>query len=299
MKLYTSIKRHNNYGRRNKFEQGEPIMVQEKIDGSNVGFMNDGGKLRIFSRRNELDLQGSDFKGFEAHMRAKATLYLSVIPDQVIVFGEWLGMAKIAYNGAAGQGKVPRLWLFDAAIMELNDFGNDYDEDTRNWYSIADFVILANKLEENIVPLIGSGLYDDDFDYHSLIHEKSLIHEDSYMEGVVVKSIDGKKRMKWVGQRFSEAQKVTFKPKQKPFAEKVIDTYLTQARFDKYETKMLEDGVIPSLDRDNATRGMYYRNANKLVDDIFEEEKEKIIKELLNMMRKSANGKITEFYEKN
>lgn len=299
MKLYTSIKRHNNYGRHNKFVQGEPIVVQEKIDGSNVGFMNDGGKLRIFSRRNELNLQGSDFKGFEAHMREKADHYLSVIPNQVIVFGEWLGMAKIAYNGAAGQGKVPRLWLFDAAVMTLNEFGNDYDEDTRDWYSVDDFMLLADMLGENIVPQITLGFYDDDFDYHSLIHEKSLIHEDSYMEGVVIKSIDGKKRMKWVGERFSEAQKVTFKPKQKPFADKLMDTYFTQARFDKFETKLLEDGIIPSLERDNATRGMYYRNANKLVDDIFEEEKEKILTELKNMMRKSINGKITEFYEKN
>jgi len=142
-------------------------------------------------------------------------------------------------------------------------------------------------------------LYDADKDYHGMIEETSRIHKPSYMEGVVIKSMDGKKRMKWVGERFTEAQKLKFKPKQLPFAQKLIQTYLTQARFDKFETKMLEDGLIPSLERDNATRGMYYRNANKLVDDIFEEEKEKIIKELLNAMRKSANGKITEFYEKN
>jgi hypothetical protein len=51
------------------------------------------------------------------------------------------------------------------------------------------------------------------------------------------------------------------------------------------------------LERDNATRGMYYKNAGRLVEDIFEEEQEKIVKELKNMMRKSINGKLTEFYE--
>lgn len=297
MKLYTSIKRHNNYGRYDRFVNGEDIVIQEKIDGSNVSFMNDNGVLRIFSRRNELNLLASDFKGFEAYMREKEQHYLSIIPNKTIVFGEWLGMAKIPYNGVAQQGKIARLWLFDAATIILNEFGNDYDEGNRTWYTLNDFVELAEKLDEKIVPILSFEKYDDNKDYHTLITKVSNIHDDSYMEGVVIKTTDGKKRMKWVGEKFSEAQNVKFKPKQLSFADKIIDTYFTRARFEKFETKMLEDGILQSLDRDNKTRGLYYKNANNVVEDILKEESEQIFSEFKKIMMKSISKKITEFYE--
>jgi hypothetical protein len=52
MKMYCKIKRPDNA--KYQIEKGENIVIQEKIDGSNTAIYNDNGKLRLFSRTQEL-----------------------------------------------------------------------------------------------------------------------------------------------------------------------------------------------------------------------------------------------------
>ena len=52
MKMYCKIKRPDNS--KYQIEKGELVVIQEKLDGSNTAIYNDNGKLRLFSRSNEL-----------------------------------------------------------------------------------------------------------------------------------------------------------------------------------------------------------------------------------------------------
>ena len=52
MKMYCKIKRPDNT--KYQIVRGELVVIQEKLDGSNTAIYNDNGKLRLFSRSNEL-----------------------------------------------------------------------------------------------------------------------------------------------------------------------------------------------------------------------------------------------------
>ena len=51
-------------------EKGEKIVIQEKIDGSNTAIYNDNGKIRLFSRSQEL-IGEDGLSGFVKYIRAK------------------------------------------------------------------------------------------------------------------------------------------------------------------------------------------------------------------------------------
>ena len=68
MTLYCKIKRPDNT--KYQIVRGEPVVIQEKLDGSNTAIYNDNGKLRLFSRSNELTKEDG-LGGFVKYMRAR------------------------------------------------------------------------------------------------------------------------------------------------------------------------------------------------------------------------------------
>lgn len=61
MKMYCKIKRPDNT--KYQIEKGTKVVIQEKIDGSNTAIYNDNGKIRLYSRSNELT--GDNGFGFD------------------------------------------------------------------------------------------------------------------------------------------------------------------------------------------------------------------------------------------
>lgn len=59
MKMYCKIKRPDNA--KYQIEKGTRVVIQEKIDGSNTAIYNDNGKIRLYSRSNELTGEDEDF----------------------------------------------------------------------------------------------------------------------------------------------------------------------------------------------------------------------------------------------
>src|SRR5699024_11196332 len=103
MKMYCKIKRPDNA--KYQIEKGELVVIQEKLDGSNTAIYNDNGKLRLFSRSNEL--KGEDgLGGFVKYMRARERKILDNLPVGYVLYGEWLEQGKIPYNSLAKQGKI-------------------------------------------------------------------------------------------------------------------------------------------------------------------------------------------------
>lgn len=108
MKMYCKIKRPDNA--RQPIEKGEKIVIQEKIDGSNTAIYNDNGKIRLYSRSNELT--GEDgLNGFVKYARERENKILEYLPNGSVLYGEWLNQGKINYNSLAKQGKIDHTML--------------------------------------------------------------------------------------------------------------------------------------------------------------------------------------------
>lgn len=102
MKMYCKIKRPDNA--KYTIEKGEKIVIQEKIDGSNTAIYNDNGKIRLFSRSQEL-IGEDGLSGFVKYVRAKEKEILKYLPKGYVLYGEWLNQGKINYNSLAKQRK--------------------------------------------------------------------------------------------------------------------------------------------------------------------------------------------------
>ena len=102
MKMYCKIKRPDNA--KEKIEIGEKIIIQEKIDGSSTAMLNDNGKLRLFSRSQELKGE-DDLGGFVKYARAREEKILKYLPNGYVLYGEWLNQGRINYNSLAKQRK--------------------------------------------------------------------------------------------------------------------------------------------------------------------------------------------------
>ena len=95
MKMYCKIKRPDNA--KYQIEEGNLVAIQEKLDGSNTAIYNDNGKIRYFSRSQEL--KGEDgLGGFKKWIQQKEDKILENLPMGYVLYGEWLGQGKINYN---------------------------------------------------------------------------------------------------------------------------------------------------------------------------------------------------------
>ena len=146
--MYCKIKRPDNA--KYQIEKGEEIIIQEKIDGSNTAIYNDNGKLRLYSRSNELT--GEDgLSGFVKYARERETQILKNLPVGYVLYGEWLNQGKINYNSLAKQGKIEPYYAFDLVKQIINKPIEDEDF-TRIFASIDEMKIVANKIGLETVP---------------------------------------------------------------------------------------------------------------------------------------------------
>lgn len=102
MKMYCKIKRPDNA--KENIETGTRVIIQEKIDGSNTAMYNDNGRLRLYSRSQELT-EEDGLSGFVKYAREKEKKILEHLPNGYVLYGEWLNQGKINYNSLAKQRK--------------------------------------------------------------------------------------------------------------------------------------------------------------------------------------------------
>lgn len=294
MKLYNSIKRPDNYNRfEEPFVKGEEVVIQEKIDGSNTCIMNDSGKLRLFSRTQEITDCEENFKDFHTFVKDNAETILKHLPDGHFLFGEWLGMAKITYNKKAKQGLMPKYYAFDIAY-KIDNMDN---EDTIKRYFLhpRESELIVHNMGLNFVPEIDKiELPDLEILLDNYVEQKnSLIDSDCMREGIVVKSIDGKKRMKIVGSQFSEVRQKAFKIK--PRENGWLDTYLTPMRIEKFLMKVKEINNLEKISVEDYK--IVFRSLDLIAEDIITEEIDLIKKQLSKLIKKNSVNLIKSYLE--
>ena len=290
MKMYCKIKRPDNA--KYKIEEGEEIVIQEKLDGSNTAIMNDNGKLRLFSRSQEL--KGEEgLGGFARYIREKEKQILEYLPNGYVLYGEWLEQGKINYNSLAKQGKIEPYYAFDL-VKEIINKPTEDEDFTRVFASIEEMKNVAKKIGLKTVPEIAVEKLTsyEELKKKYVDNQKSVLEgADCIREGIVIKTLDGEKRIKIVADKFQEVKKIKNNETKSPFA--FLDKYITPMRICKFLTE---------IKIENATKEDYreiFKKLDVLADDILQEEKEQILKDVSRIIKKQAVANIKEYVEQN
>lgn len=295
MKLYESIKRPDNYDKfKEPFKKGDLITIQEKIDGSNTSIYNDNGELRLFSRTQEITDSKDNFGKFHEYVKTFEDKILEILPNQYVIFGEWLGQAKIPYNKKASSGTLCPYYVFDVASSIENM--NDENAIKRNYIPIFRAKELAKLIGFQFVPTIVEEMVMNDF--NELIplyveNQKSLIDEESIREGIVVKTIDGTKRTKIVATQFSEVKQK--KIKTLSTENEWINKFITPMRIQKFLMKVQEKENKDKLLKEDYR--LIFSNLDLLSDDILKEELDDILLSISKIIKKQSINGIKEYLE--
>lgn len=289
MKMYCKIKRPDNA--KKQIEKGEKIVIQEKLDGSNTAIYNDNGKIRYFSRSQELT--GEDgLGGFVKYIKSRENKILENLPNGYVLYGEWLGQGKINYNSLAKQGKIEPYYAFDL-VKEIINKPTDNEDFTRIFASIEEMKEIANKIGLKTVPeldVINFTKYEELKQKYVDNQKSALEGTDCTKEGIVIKTLDGEKRIKIVADKFQEVKSIKNTETKSPFA--FLDKYITPMRICKFLTTI---GI------ENPTKEDYreiFKKLDILAQDILEEEKEQILKDVSRIIKKQAIPNIKEYVER-
>lgn len=296
MKLYESIKRPDNYSKyKEPFVQGEKIQIQEKLDGSNLAIMKDNDRLRVFSRTREITGNYIDFKGLEEWLNIHEKAILDTLDNGNVIFGEWLGQAKIPYNKKAGKGEIERYYMFDMATSIENM--NDEERIIRHYVPLIVAFDYASRMKIPFVPIVNTELEFNTFE--ELVptyveNQRSMLDNDCIREGIVVKTIDGKKRVKIVGIDFSEVKSRKTAQTKSPYD--FLDRYITPMRIQKFLMRVAEKGHIEEFTKEEYK--LIFKNLDLLSEDILEEELEAIKNDLNKIIKKESINAIKEYLER-
>ena len=290
MKMYCKIKRPDNA--KYPIEKGERIVIQEKIDGSNTAIYNDNGKLRLFSRSQEL--KGEDgLSGFVSYMRAREKKILEVLPKGYVLYGEWLNQGKINYNSLAKQGKIEPYYAFDL-VKEIVNKPTEDEDFTRIFASIEEMKDIANKIGLKTVPelAIENLTSYEELKQKYVDNQKSALEgTDCIREGIVIKTLNGDRRIKIVGDKFQEVKSIKNSETKSPYS--FLDKYITPMRICKFLTTL---GIENPKSEDYRE---IFKNLDIIANDILEEEKEQILKDITRIIKKQAIPNIKEYVEVN
>ena len=223
----------------------DPVLVQEKIDGSQISFGLDcEGNLCIRSKGAEIFPEAPP-KMFDRAVEV-INLISAKLPKGIVFVGEYLSKPKhntLAYSRTPNNFIV----LFDAYMMESGEY---LSQELLNAY--------AENLEFEAVPLYFEGKID------SLEQLEAFLDKDSKLggakvEGVVIKNYNkfttDKKTMmaKLVSEKFKEINQVNWKkqnPSQGDVIEKIAMALTTEERWSKAAQHLAEKDVLKRSTKD-------------------------------------------------
>lgn len=288
MKMYCKIKRPDNA--KYQIEKGEKVVIQEKLDGSNTAIYNDNGKLRLYSRSNEL--KGEDgLGGFVKYIKEKESKILKYLPNGYVLYGEWLNQGKINYNSLAKQGKIEPYYAFDL-VKEIINRPIEDEDFTRVFASIEEMKEVASKSGLKTVPELG---IEELISYEELKaryvdnQNSALECTNCIREGIVIKTLDGEKRIKIVGDKFQEVKSIENTKTKSPYA--FLDKYITPMRICKF---------LATINIEKPKKEDYreiFKKLDVIANDILEEEKEQILKDISRIIKKQAIPNIKKYLE--
>lgn len=164
------------------------LIVEEKVDGENLGLSVVDGEVAAQSRGSYVELGGASFRGLAAWLTPRASRIASELGRDLILFGEW----------CATRHSVP----YDALPDWLLAF-DVYDRRTESFWQLDERDLLADALALAHVPRLATGR----FDMAALVGLMGPSRlGDTPMEGIVLRhAADPGERAKLVRPEFIEA----------------------------------------------------------------------------------------------
>ncbi|ORV46319.1 hypothetical protein AWC02_11315 [Mycolicibacter engbaekii] len=149
----------------------QPLHVDEKVDGQNLGISIGSDGLRFQARGSYVQPGGRHFRGLATWIAPRQQRFMDGLSDELIVFGEWCTVEHSVHYD-----KLPDWFLvFDV-----------YDRATRLFWEPDMRDALADDLGLYTVPFLGAGRFDLD-GLMRLMTQSRVGHEQ--MEGVVARTV--------------------------------------------------------------------------------------------------------------
>ncbi len=271
------------------------VIIEEKIDGSQFAFgIDKNSEVSCRSHHQQIIIN-------DAGMFTEAVAHVqSIIPTLERMYAVWREplwfyaeyLQRPKHNTLAYQ-RIPKnhLVLFDVLSGT-------------NWLSITDVQEMADSLQIDAVPVLYQGQAPDMDTIKSFLQRESYLGG-SAIEGVVIKNYEqliamGGKTFplfcKLVNEKFKERNMREWKENSnKSKLQELIESYRTQARWQKAVQRLEEDG---KLKHDPCDIGELMK---AVAMDILEEEKENIKEELFNLywkdIARTAQRGLAEWYK--
>lgn len=247
----------------------DEIIVEEKIDGTNMRFMIKDKRIIFGSHTKELENQPEKFfcRSIEYIKNKLANKDLSKYND-FIFFGEGCIKHTIDYNW----DKIPPFLGFDIWRFTENQFIDS-----------ATAILIYNQLGLDFVPILNIAFTAKEC--LELKMDDSIIPKSQYYEGqaegIVFKSYKKQIFAKLVAKKFKEKNEEVFGMTKKKARsvndnELFVATYCTNSRIDKGIFKLIEEGNSLSLE-------LMHKLPVLILNDIWEENWKEIIKSNLTL----------------
>lgn len=222
----------------------EPVIVEEKIDGSQISFGLVNGELVIRSRNQRVDPENP---GMFAKAVEEIQLRAPMLTPGVVYRGEYLMSPK---HNTLAYDRVPKghIVLFDIMVAPEDYLGNFMGE-KRNRALTLDF---------EPVPVLFHGVVSGPDELRGYLDLTSVLGG-AKIEGVVVKNInrfsaDGKPMFgKFVSDRFKEIHGGEWRknnPAPSDITDRIIAKYRTPARWQKAIQHLQEAGNLDGSPKD-------------------------------------------------
>ncbi|UGO50762.1 RNA ligase [Bacillus phage vB_BanS_Sophrita] len=269
MKKYSEITRLGHKTTVGVLNEGDWIVIQEKLDGANASFRKgEDGEILTFSRNHSLT--GEDgLGGFRKW--ALTTLDPDLLLPNIVYFGEWLNPHKVKYPEYQKQ-----FFLYDM-----------YDTSTGKYLDFNRVKDAHRMLGVNLIPVFYEGEYKSFEHLQSFVGQSKLggmLGDIETGEGIVVKNVNftdrfgNQKFVKLVTDAFREVQKqkAPKDPKVEQTQEQVfVSATMTEARVEKMLYKLVDEGILPEGKFEIEDMGIILRHmGGRMFDDIMKEESE-------------------------
>ena len=228
-----------------RFHKGDRIIIQEKIDGSNVSFQYDSetDSLKCFSRNHMLSALNSLRGYYYWVQKLDKELIKAVLGDKLRMFGEWLVPHTLKYPDECYN----TMYCFDV-----------FDTENQCYLPQNKVKSFVEQLGLNYVPVFYEGEFTAWEDYMYLVGKTEMGGEIG--EGIVVKNqteiTEDVVYTKIVHENFHEVHKQgSTKANLCPQSDEekhelmrlteLAETIVTPARVEKILYKLVDEGIIP------------------------------------------------------
>lgn len=266
----------------------DPVLVEEKIDGSQFSFCKSDGRLAFRSRGSEI-IPDAPEKMFSAGVHA-VTEIAEILKEGWIYRGEYLSKPK--HNVLAYE----RIPLRQIILFDVNTGDEVYlDREAKEFE--------AERIGLELVPVVYSGKVDSPEQLLSFLERDSVLGGQK-VEGIVVKNyarfgIDKKVLMgKFVREDYKETHNKEWKasnPSISDVVERIIATLRNENRWEKAVQHLRERGELQEAPQDI---GALIKEVQKDVrEEEFEFIKDKLAEWAMPRIIRASSGGLPEWYK--